>query len=65
MEFCLLNPYKPSVLFVGQRGKSVDPDQMQHLIRVSVNNTTQRPLKLKWTGLIDKNGKFHLADMGK
>ena len=30
-----------------------------------MNNTTQQPLKRKWTGLIDKNVKFYLADMGK
>ena len=30
-----------------------------------MKNTIQQLLKLKWTGPIDKSGKFHLAQMGQ
>ena len=29
-----------------------------------MKNTTQQPLKRKWTGLTDKSEKFHSAYMG-
>ena len=30
-------------------------------IWLKMKNTTQQPLEQKWTGPIDKSGKFHLA----
>ena len=30
-----------------------------------MKNTTQQPLKWKWTGPIDMSGKFHSAEKGK
>ena len=32
---------------------------------IKMKNTTQQPLKQKWTGLTDKIGKFHLAYKGQ
>ena len=31
------------------------------IIGIELKNTTQHSLKQKWTGAIDKNGKFHSA----
>ena len=30
-------------------------------ILIKMKNTTQQPLTFKWTGIIDKREKFHLA----
>ena len=69
-----VNPYKPSVLFVGHRqtGQTqIRCCRMGCLIRVftvcSIKNqikmktATHQPIKQKWTDPIDKNGKFHSA----
>ena len=68
----MVNPYKPTILFVGLR-----QTVLRRLIRVStvcyrkfysifieMKNTTLQPLKRKCTGLIDYNGKipFDLND---
>ena len=34
-------------------------------IWTNLKNTTQHPLKWKWTGPTDSSGKFHLAKMGE
>ena len=69
-----LNPYKPSVLFVGH---SQTVQNRRHktwrLIRFFTvcyqnvklkKNTSQQPLSRKWTGPIDNSGKIHSAYMG-
>ena len=71
------NPYKPSVLIVGyansadpdQTPQSVASDQGLHClltecsikIRIKMKNTTQQPLKRKWTGPIYKEWEIPLG----
>ena len=66
-----LNPFKPSVLFVGHRQtvQNQASDQVVHCllaecsikIWLKMKTTNQHPLKQKWTVLIDKGGKSHSA----
>ena len=73
----LFNPYKPSVLFKGHRQtqqtqircpKTRRMISLHYLLTecsikiwIKMKSTNQHPLKLKWTGPIDKIGKFHSA----
>ena len=71
-----LNPFKPNIPFVGLR-KTVQTQirchKMRHLIRVPTvylqndlylnknEKYHQTTVKMKWTGLSEKSGKFHSA----
>ena len=74
-----VNPNKPRVLFVGhwqtmqtRIRRSAASDQGLHCLHteryiqngIKMKNTTQLPLKRKWTVPIDRNGNFHLALKG-
>ena len=60
--------------FLWDIGRQTRRRRMWHPIRVStaclqnamkMKNTTKQPLKWKWTGPINKSGKFHLASIVK
>ena len=70
----LVNLYKPSVIFCWTKANSADSyripqnvasDQGLHCLltecSILIKNTTQQPLKWKWTGPINKSGKFNFA----
>ena len=68
------NPYKPTLFFVGY-GQTVQHQISRRMIgfctvclqnvllkfEKKMINTTQQPLKQKWTGPIDNSRKFHSA----
>ena len=66
----MINPYKPSVLFVGHRQtvhnqirRRMFSTEVAFKCKINMKNTTKQPYNWKWTRAIDKDGEIHLSKM--